>query len=206
MQEIKNISEYRQLLHNKILEVAMHLFTVQGIKAVKMDDIARHLNISKRTLYEIYDNKETLLFECVKYFRQVRQQELVVTAASGRNVMDIILKVYRQKVDEFRQIAPAFYDDLEKYPRVLAYLDEDKQHMQQQMLSFLKRGVKEGYFRKDIDFVMTGRLFDAIVHYVMTNRLYQQYDIEDIFKHLLFVSLRGICTHKGVLVLDEFLK
>ena len=57
MQEIKDLNAYRTSLKDKILEAAMDAFTKNGIRAVKMDDIAMSLSISKRTLYEIYGGK-----------------------------------------------------------------------------------------------------------------------------------------------------
>lgn len=59
-------TEYREQLKGRILQSAMHEFRTNGIKQVKMDDIARKLGISKRTLYEIYGNKEDLLMEGIK--------------------------------------------------------------------------------------------------------------------------------------------
>ena len=66
MNVIRYNTSYRRSLKQKILTTAASLFAKHGIKAVKMDDISNELSISKRTLYEIYDNKELLLFECVK--------------------------------------------------------------------------------------------------------------------------------------------
>ena len=57
---------YRQELKGRILEMAMQEFMTNGIRKVKMDDIARMLGISKRTLYEIYQDKEAILFEGLK--------------------------------------------------------------------------------------------------------------------------------------------
>jgi len=73
MQETKEISAYKQGLKGKILEMAMKAFGEKGIRAVKMDDVAVYLGISKRTLYELYDNKEQLLFEGVKMYHEQRQ-------------------------------------------------------------------------------------------------------------------------------------
>lgn len=61
-----NSSQYRNELKFRIIRTAMPLFKQKGIKAVRMDDIANILSISKRTLYEIYNNKEDLLLEGVK--------------------------------------------------------------------------------------------------------------------------------------------
>ena len=57
-----------------LLKTAMQLFTQKGIRAVRMDDVASELSISKRTLYEIYENKELLLYESTRtYYRQRRE-------------------------------------------------------------------------------------------------------------------------------------
>lgn len=52
-------NEYRKEIKEKILQLATTMFFQHGIRKVKMDDIANHLKISKRTLYELYQNKET---------------------------------------------------------------------------------------------------------------------------------------------------
>ena len=65
MQETKPISAYKQSLRSKIIETALKAFRAHGIRAVTMDDVATELKISKRTLYEIFGNKEEVLSECV---------------------------------------------------------------------------------------------------------------------------------------------
>ena len=62
---MKASNPYRQELRSRIVEAATQMFHKHGIKMVKMDDIATSLTISKRTLYEIYDNKEDLVYEVV---------------------------------------------------------------------------------------------------------------------------------------------
>ena len=62
MQEKKAITAYKKGLRAVILNAAMKAFTEKGIRAVKMDDIAESLAISKRTMYEIYATKEELLY------------------------------------------------------------------------------------------------------------------------------------------------
>ena len=62
MQETKAITAYKQGLRVKILTTAMADFRQRGIRGVTMDDVATELGISKRTLYEIFDKKEDLLF------------------------------------------------------------------------------------------------------------------------------------------------
>jgi AcrR family transcriptional regulator len=206
MQELKSLSAYRQGLKGKILDTAMTLFSKKGIKAVKMDDIARTLNISKRTMYELYDNKEVLLFEGIKSYNQRREKEMSEFVKGNTNVMDIILNVYKVKVEEFRFTNPLFYDDLEKYPDVMAYLEKSREKNRKELIAFLNKGVKEGYFREDINNDLVTILFDSIGQLFLQKRLYARFSIESVLNNIMFISLRGICTIKGIEVLDNFLK
>ena len=205
MQETKEISAYKQGLKGKILETAMNAFGEKGNRAVKMDDVAVELGISKRTLYELYDNKEQLLFEGVKVYNEQRQILIKEKTKNCGNVMEILLTVYRIKVEEFRQTNPLFYADLVKYPKVARFLHQQNQYIHTEMQKFIQRGVSEGFFREDVDEALTMHLFDALGEYVMMNQLYRRYTIEDIFKNIIFVSLRGICTEKGVVALDRII-
>ena len=206
MQELKSLSAYRQELKGKILDTAMTLFAKNGIKAVKMDDIARALNISKRTIYELYENKEVILFEGIKRYNQRREEEMSQFVKGNTNVMDIILNVYKVKVEEFRFTNPLFYDDLEKYPDVMAYLEKSRDKNRKELIAFLNKGVKEGYFREDINNDLVTILFDSIGRLFLQKRLYARFSIESVLNNIMFISLRGICTIKGIEVLDNFLK
>lgn len=206
MQELKSLSAYRQGLKGKILDTAMTLFAKNGIKAVKMDDIARALNISKRTIYELYENKEVILFEGIKRYNQRREEEMSQFVKGNTNVMDIILNVYKVKVEEFRFTNSLFYDDLEKYPDVMAYLEKSREENRKELIAFLNKGVKEGYFREDINNDLVTILFDSIGQLFLQKRLYARFSIESVLNNIMFISLRGICTIKGIEVLDNFLK
>ena len=76
MQEIKETNSYRLALKDKILDAAMNAFMKRGIRAVKMDDIAQQLTISKRTLYEIYEDKEELLYRSIIKYDKLRLERL----------------------------------------------------------------------------------------------------------------------------------
>ena len=205
MQETKSISPYKQELKVRILTVAMKAFAERGIRAVKMDDVASELGISKRTLYEIYENKELLLYEGVTHYYQQKEDELKCKTADCRNVMEILLTVYRTKVEEFRKTNQLFYDDMVKYPKVQRFLIQQNQTMRHKSIKFLERGIIEGYFRKDLNCELAARMFDALGEYVVMNKLYQKYSIEEIFVNLVFVSMRGLCTEKGIKALDKII-
>lgn len=205
MQETKTITAYRRGLRTKILTTAMAGFLRCGIRALKMDDVATELGISKRTIYEIFGNKEVLLFEAMKHYYGERSQKLQTKVLYCQNVMEIILVIYRMKVEEFQQTNPNFYADLEKYPQVLEFLEGENQKNRVKYLRFIDRGIQEGFFRSDVNYELSTRFFNSLGNYIMQNKLYMQYSMEDIFKNLIFVTVRGMCTERGVKTLDTFL-
>lgn len=203
MQEIKETNSYRLALKDKILDAAMNAFMKRSIRAVKMDDIAQQLTISKRTLYEIYEDKEELLYRSIIKYDKLRLERLTQYAEEGHHVIDVILEAYRIKMNEVRTVNPSFYEDIMKYPKVEKYIKEAKKQSRGKFLDFMQLGVNQGLLRKEIDYNMVPHMFDAIGKHIMDNHLLQRYTVEQLFVNFFLVSLRGLCTPQGVKVLDE---
>ena len=205
MQEIKDISDYKLNLKERIPDVALQLFTERGINSVRMDDVAQTMGISKRTIYELYDKKEDLLFEVVvKHFKQ-RMDRMEQAVSHCSNVMEILLEVYHMKVSDFKKTNPLFFTEMIRYPQLQVFLNEQNQAMRQHSLDFYQRGVEEGYFRADVNYHLAILLFDVMGQFIMEKELYRTYSIEEIFKNIVFVSIRGMCTQRGVQAIDKIL-
>lgn len=196
-------TEYREQLRGRILETAMKEFCARGIKQVKMDDIARKLGISKRTLYEIYANKETLLFEGVKqreeaYDHQIKKYkaEEVVT------VIDVMALYYRLRMDAVKNLNPTFFSDLHKYHRIVDYLMQLHAQRSVQIKDFFDAGVKQGYFCADANIMLMCDFEQVVMQYVMEAKLYQKYGVRHVFHNVLLLFIRSICTEKGIALLE----
>lgn len=203
MEDRQNVSKHRQEMRERVVATAMKAFAANGVKAVRMDDIAQQLSMSKRTLYELFDDKEDLLLAGIRSYRERREREMMECASECHNVIETVLFVCRKKVEDFNHTVPQFYTDIVKCPRVMAMLEKDKTQNQERLISFFERGVQEGYFRSEINFEIVAKLFDAIGLYIMEQQLYCHYSIEQLFHNLVFTSLRGICTQQGIEVLDR---
>ena len=206
MQEIKETTAYKKLLKGRILETAMKAFAERGVEAVRMDDVAQMLGISKRTLYEIYRDKEELLYQGVMHFDQEAKKSMNAFIQQASSVMDIILEAYQRRVLRTGTVNPLFYEDIQKYPKVTDYLNKEREHAYDQFLGFLQRGVREGYFRDDINYELVAQMFNAINTFVMTQHLLSRYSIQQVFANMLLIPLRGFCTKKGLQVIDKSIK
>lgn len=109
MRKIGNVTAYREGLKQKILYTAMSLFKEKGIKAVRMDDIATKMVISKRTLYEIYSNKEDLLYECIKNDNEILMKKIADYASMAENEMAVVAFFIRTKLKDLGSINPLFF-------------------------------------------------------------------------------------------------
>jgi hypothetical protein len=107
-------------------------------------------------------------------------------------------------MEEFQKVNPNFYSDLSRYPEILASFEREHADQHRQFMACIERGISEGYFRDDMNYDLIGRVFDAIGRYMMENELYRSYSMEELFRNMIFVSLRGFCTKKGVDKLDTF--
>lgn len=204
MQVLKGTTTYRALLRERILERAMQDFANHGIRSVRMDDIAKSLGVSKRTVYEIFGDKETMLFEGLKIYEERKRTYLQHYAEeNGHHSIDIILEAYRMKVEEVRAVNPQFYTDLMKYPKLEGYMKQRQAQARDGYLKFMQRGVEEGYLRPDINYEMIPLMFEAIGQYVLSNQLLQKYSVEELFSNYFLIALRGLCTSKGLKIIDE---
>ena len=204
MQEIKNFTDYKLQLMDRVLDTVIAAVIKRGIKALKMDDVATELGISKRTLYEIFGDKETMVFEGVKRYHEKKKETLEEYAAGSHNVLDIVIYLYETHIKEAKAVNPLFYTDMAKFPRIVAYFEQRQKYRNNNFQQFMKRGVEEGLFRDDIDYSIIAHVFEALGSYMRDKKLYHQYPFEKLFFNMLFVSLRGFCTLKGIEQLDEF--
>ena len=185
-------------MRNRILKAAMTEFLHKGVKSVKMDDIANTLAISKRTLYEIYSNKEELLLEAVRIHEQeFNDHMLQYSLDKNHNVMDIIIEFYKKKLLSIADVSPLFLVELRKYKQVVEYLERMNAERHNNALLFFRRGVKEGFFRSDLNFDIILKTSSASANYAMETQMYKNYSITAIMHNTIFLYLRGISQRKA---------
>ncbi|MBO4851668.1 MAG: TetR/AcrR family transcriptional regulator [Prevotella sp.] len=199
MQKTSTTNIYRYELRGRILSTAMVAFRKKGIKAVKMDDIANELSISKRTLYEIYTNKEDLLYECVRDHDEMFEKKLKdMVSERESTVIDILACFMKLHIEEASETNPAFYSELVKYPKLIDYINERNERQRSRSRGFMQRGVEEGFFRSDIDYDITNLMVEVFMSHVMEKGLYKRLPLPEIIRNVVMVMLRGFSTEKGL--------
>ena len=84
------------MIKEQIINTAFDLFSQYGIKSVSMDDVAKAAGISKRTLYESFEDKETLLIEGIDHNSESLGQYLTGLEKEPFNALEVILLFYEE--------------------------------------------------------------------------------------------------------------
>lgn len=191
---------------DRILAYAIENFSRNGIRNVKMDDIASDLGISKRTLYQLFKDKENLLVECFKYSEKRSAKLYSELIKSTDNILELYTKWLKMRIDEIRSINPQFFSDLNKYSRVQKYFRDVSALKSKEGLKFINMGIAQGLFRNDINYNVLLRISDIVTESIMRNELYLEYSYDDLFGSTSIMSVRGICTKKGYDLLDKYIE
>lgn len=193
-------------LKDKILSIALPLFKAEGIKSVTVDEIANRAQISKRTLYELYGNKEDLLLACIKRDEELLSLRMAEFVSRSEDEMDILFHFLRLKMREGKKLNKSFITDIQKYRKVVRYLDSNRNRNREYALEFIAKGVEHGFFLERFNYEIIMRFGDAIMQYIMESKMYDQYPMHTIFENYLTLMLRGFCTDKGLKRMEAFAK
>jgi AcrR family transcriptional regulator len=135
-------------MKEKILEATMVVFNQKGLKFT-MDDIARELGMSKKTIYTVFSDKQTLFFEMVDYcFDKIKESEQEVmdnpqlsTVEKVRQILGVLPDGYRDI--DFQQL----YSLKHKYPKIYHRVEERLESGWENTFLLIQQGIEEGQIR-----------------------------------------------------------
>lgn len=194
-------------MHNEkkeyILKEALGYFLKYGVKNFTMVDIAEKLSVSKKTLYQLFTNKENLLFEVVdelwqKFLKDVNainQEELL-------NPLEKIISIYRLSIATIRSIDPIFVRSLQKYQaKVMQSFQQYREHFRVNLIHQLLQQAKTEKLinaETDIDFFIQIN-FENVDQRLWLDSSLAPYSEEKILKYLIVYRLKGIATNPQLL-------
>lgn len=203
---MKEYSSYKQQLRPAILAEAQRSFALYGIRAVKMDDIAHNLGISKRTVYELYATKEDLLCEVVTSRQQEHSKRMEELVRNSENTMDVLTGFLSMQLEAVANTNFNFYKDMVKYPKVAQVVNEYHSRQHAASAQFFAKGVEEGFFLPSVDYAVFNRIGNGVMDMLCADDTYEDLTFSELFDSYMYVVLRGICTAKGLEQIDRFVK
>ncbi len=186
----------------RIINEAALMFRAYGIRAVTMDMLSSRLGISKRTLYEVFRDKDELLRGVMEWMSEMQKELMDKIMNDSENIIEAIFKMLRIMSDHYKEMSPAFKMDMKRFYSNIPEKDDLSRELphHRQNSEILKRGIREGVFRDDIDIEITNRCLTEF------SKLSQESDSaspdtvmdEDVMRNIFINYMRGISTPKGL--------
>lgn len=193
----------------KIIEQATALFLRSGIRAVTMDDISREAGVSKRTIYENFQDKDDLLRKCLDFLDEgfrIQHEQIV---QESENTIQMVFGFLKLGIKAVNEINPLFLEDLKRYHlkvwKDVYKINVEKQRVQ--VLTILKKGINQDLFRKGVDVEIVTILLIEQLRLMNERSVFprEKYSQRVVFENVIINFFRGIATMKGLGLIDKML-
>lgn len=194
----------------KIVDHVWHMIITMGIKSVRMDDVANVMGMSKRTLYEMFGDKEELLYESIIHHREKMHRALKERAEACDNALEMVLTCFLEIFSRWDESEWRLMNNMKKfYPKI--YERVSKTFTEQGLAglkSILIECRKEGYLARNVDIELV-----TMVFFQTSGMLMREYNImlpegvtrEDAYGCMAVNFLRGVSSIKGIEMIDAIL-
>jgi len=186
---------------DKILAGSEALFMKYGIRSVSMDDIARHLSVSKKTLYQHFADKDELVTVMSQEHMKRDIQEYEQIERESENSIDELNKISVRLRCDMEQMNPSLLYDLQKFhPKAWALWQQHKsENIMSSIVRNLNQGISEGYFREDIhpEVLALSRLI--LIESAFDDRIFpkDKFNLVEVQSQFFDHFVYGLCTDKG---------
>ncbi len=189
-----------------IIETATKSFVENGVKSVTIDKIVKELHTSKRTIYSHFDDKIDLLKACLNQYHLRVKNENEQVIESSENVIEAMAHLHQKIVQRSYLVNPSFFNDvISYYPGLLheSYRNTGK-YAHQELVMLAEWGIRDGIFYEGMDVEVVGKTVMAMLKLLKNKKRFPvtEFSIERLTFGILVPYLRGMCTPKGIKLLE----
>ncbi len=173
-----------------------------------MDDIARHLGMSKKTVYQNFKHKDEIVNTLLTASLKINDERLKQLEKDSKDAVQEIILIMKHISEMFSRINPNLFYDMQKYyPEAWKRFQEFKQQSMIKMVETnLEQGIQEGYFRNDINVKILAKMRIEQVEMAMNPMTFppDKFNIAEVQLTMLDHFLHGITTLKGHKLLNKY--
>jgi AcrR family transcriptional regulator len=197
-------------LSSEILNRAKSLFIRCGIKSTTMDDLAKGLGISKKTLYEKVPNKAALIEKMVHQHIREEKKALALIRSQASNAVEEMVLIAQHVILMLRQVSPNTAYEIRKYYwESWKKLDKlNQEHILGVIRQNLKDGIAQGYYRSELAVDIISKNYVTLSAALIDETIFpaQLFSPEKVFKETIRYHLGGITTPKGWELCERYIK
>lgn len=193
----------------KITRAATELYFKMGIKRVKMDTIAQKLNISKRTIYDNFRNKDSLIRTTIDLSQKEQNNINNKIINESENIIVAVLDILQNGSKLLDIINPQYFTDLKRlYPEIWEEkIEESKEHSYKLILDLLRKGKEQGVYRKEIKEEIFAIILIGQLYYLLYDQKIfpaNKFSIVEVYENIIISMTRGLASQKGLSLLEKY--
>jgi AcrR family transcriptional regulator len=194
---------------NEILIKAGELFMRYGIKSVSMDDLAREIGISKKTIYTYFKDKNVLVETIVATKMYNIESDCCSLSAKSENAIQELFTIINLISESTGNIHPSVFYDMQKYhPGAQTLIEKhEKDYILPVILRNIERGRAEKLYRKDFDASIVAQIYITVNDSIFKRSIISQNElsVKQIFTESLHFMLFGMATVAGKEYIRKYL-
>lgn len=196
-------------MQQDIVSKAVEMFLTYGFKSVTMDEIASEMGVSKKTIYQHFENKNDLVEACTLYMFDVIANGIEQICASDKNPISELYEIKNFVLKNLKdEKATAFYQLKKYYPKIYAKLHEKEFEMVDTcIIENLRKGVSLGYYRPEINIEFVARIYYSGMHSIQEESIFstEMFSFKQLEEYYLEYHLRAIATTEGIEILNKII-
>ncbi len=181
---------------------AGEVFMRYGIKSVTMDDLARELGISKKTLYKYFRDKNDLVISIIRLKLEMDKMACIQCMQDGNNAIDQLFNMSQFVLEHLSKINPSVFFDLKKYhPEAWKLMNEHKwDFILNSFKENLERGVSQSLYRDNMNIDIVARHYVSSIDTMMQGHVYPypEFKLDRVFMELVRLQMRGLASDNGL--------
>lgn len=189
----------------RVIDYATKEFFAKGVRQVTMDDIAKGLQMSKRTLYQLFADKEQLIIACIEVLAEKESNLAWSLIEQHFNVLEVTLRIIEYRLKMMSHISYQYIADIKRYKSVSEYIHLTREESIKRACNFLNQGKEQGLFRADVNFYIVMHSMMLQVDNLITQQDLKAFSPQECFINIGLFHLRGCCTPLGIELIDTFL-
>ncbi len=192
----------------RIITQTYELFMRYGIRSVSMDDIAYHLGISKKTIYQYYADKDALVEGVLDIEIKKNHQDCETHKKNKENSVHEIFLSMDSMQEMFKHLNPTIVHDIQKYhPKCFKKLHQHKEDFFYSIIKEnLESGINEGLYRQEINIDILAKFHLESIFLTFNTDVFpvSKYDLTKVSQEILENFLYGIVTIKGIKKIEQY--
>jgi len=196
-------------MKERIIETSGRLFMRYGVKSITMDDIAKELGISKKTIYQHFSDKDEIVFQVAVHQLEEDKCEFQNMNDASKNVVEKMVKTIEMLKKSFCEINPTMLYDIKKYhPRAWNLFMEHKQNfILTQMIRDLEKGISDGLFRPEIKVEIIAKIHLESIFIAFDMQVFppDRFSFIEVQIALIDHFIRGVLSDEGLKLYKNYL-